>query len=330
MQPLLKFLNTFKVWIILAAALVILYAIGGIDVLIKDWQFAVELTVDGVLTGLMYSLIAVGFVLIYKSTDAINFAQGEFVMIAAIVVAGALDWFGLPLWLACLVGFGFMVLFGIGLERFVLRPMIGMPIVAIIMATIGLAFLLRGLGPLVFGAAPSTINLPISNDPIHWGLLYMTPIKLAGAIVSLLFLGAFGWFFLKTRMGVAMRAVADSHQVSMAMGINVERFFAIAWVTAGIVALLGGLAWGNMIGVDTQLALVGLKVFPVVILGGLDSINGVIVGGVIVGVVEALTSGFVDPYVGGGMKDFAPYVLMVFMLMVRPYGIFGRRLIERI
>ena len=116
----------------------------------------------------------------------------------------------------------------------------------------------------------------------------------------------------------------------MAMGINVERYFAVAWVTAGIVALLGGLAWGNMIGVDTQLALVGLKVFPVVILGGLDSINGVIVGGIIVGVTEALTSGFIDPIVGGGMKDFAPYVLMVLMLMIRPYGIFGRRLIERI
>ena len=252
------------------------------------------------------------------------------VMIAAMVVAGMLDWVGLPLWLACIVGFAFMVVFGLGLERFVLRPMIGMNIVAIIMATIGLAFFLRGLGPLVFGAQPTTINLPIQDSPIIWGVLYLTPIKLAGAVVSVLFLCAFGYFFLKTRKGVAMRAVADSHQVSMAMGINVERYFAVAWVTAGVVALLGGLAWGNMIGVDTQLALIGLKVFPVVILGGLDSIIGVVVGGIIVGMTEALTSGFVDPYVGGGMKDFAPYVLMVLMLMIRPYGIFGRRLIERI
>lgn len=326
----MEMLSRFKYWIVLIVALVVLWAIGGIDVLIRDWRFALELSIDGLLTGLMYSLIAVGFVLIYKSTDAINFAQGEFVMIAAMVVAGMLDWVGLPLWLACIIGFGFMVVFGMSLERFVLRPMIGMNVIAIIMATIGLAFFLRGFGPLVFGAQPTTINLPIQDSPIIWGVLYLTPIKLAGAIVSVLFLCAFGYFFLKTRKGVAMRAVADSHQVSMAMGINVERYFAVAWVTAGIVALLGGLAWGNMIGVDTQLALIGLKVFPVVILGGLDSIIGVVVGGIIVGMTEALTSGFIDPYVGGGMKDFAPYVLMVLMLMIRPYGIFGRRLIERI
>ncbi len=326
----MEMLSRFKYWIAFIVALVVLWAIGGIDVLIRDWRFALELSIDGLLTGLMYSLIAVGFVLIYKSTDAINFAQGEFVMIAAMVVAGMLDWVGLPLWLACIIGFGFMVVFGMSLERFVLRPMIGMNIIAIIMATIGLAFFLRGFGPLVFGAQPTTINLPIQDSPIIWGVLYLTPIKLLGAIVSVLFLCAFGYFFLKTRKGVAMRAVADSHQVSMAMGINVERYFAVAWVTAGIVALLGGLAWGNMIGVDTQLALIGLKVFPVVILGGLDSIIGVVVGGIIVGMTEALTSGFIDPYVGGGMKDFAPYVLMVLMLMIRPYGIFGRRLIERI
>lgn len=330
MQPILKFLGEKFAWLLLIAFVAFIYAEGGLEVLITDWRFGVELAVDGLLTGLMYSLIAVGFVLIYKSTDAINFAQGEFVMIAAMVVAGMLDWIGLPLWLSCIVGFAFMVGFGMGLERFVLRPMIGMNIIAIIMATIGLAFFLRGIGPLIFGAQPTTINLPIEDSPIIWGLLYLTPIKVAGAVISVLFLCAFGYFFLKTRKGVAMRAVADSHQVSMAMGINVERYFAVAWVTAGIVALLGGLAWGNMIGVDTQLALVGLKVFPVVILGGLDSIIGVVVGGIIVGVVEALTSGFIDPYVGGGMKDFAPYVLMVIMLMIRPYGIFGRRLIERI
>ncbi len=330
MQKALELLSRGKYLILLAIFLGLMIWRDGFTVLIRDWEFAVALIAEGTLTGLMYSLIALGFVLIYKSTDAINFAQGEFVMIAAIVVAGALDWFGLPLWLAILIGFVFMVAFGMGLERFVLRPMIGMPIVAIIMATIGLAFFLRGFGPLVFGAAPTTINLPIPDSPIILGPLYLKPIALAGAAASLLFLAGFGWFFLKTRKGVAMRAVADSHQVSMAMGINVERYFAVAWVMAGVVALMGGLLWGNMIGVDTQLALVGLKVFPVVILGGLDSVNGVIVGGIIVGVTEAMTSGFIDPVVGGGMKDFAPYVLMIIMLMIRPYGIFGRRLIERI
>jgi len=330
MDKALKLLDRGKYLIILAIFFGLMIWRDGFTVLIRDWEFAVALLADGTLTGLMYSLIAVGFVLIYKSTDAINFAQGEFVMIAAIVIAGGLDWAGLPLVLAVLIGFAFMVAFGVGLERFVLRPMIGMPIVAIIMTTIGLAFFLRGFGPLVFGAAPTTINLPIPDSPILWGPLFLKPIALAGAIASLLFLAAFGYFFLKTRKGVAMRAVADSHQVSMAMGINVERYFAVAWVMAGIVALMGGLLWGNMIGVDTQLALVGLKVFPVVILGGLDSINGVVVGGIVVGVTEAMTSGFIDPIVGGGMKDFAPYVLMIVMLMIRPYGIFGRRLIERI
>ena len=295
-----------------------------------DWEFFVLLLSSGVLTGLMYSLIALGFVLIYKATDAINFAQGEFVMIAGIVIAACASAYKFPLWLAILAGLVFMVLFNLGLERVVLRPLIGRPIVAIIMATIGLAALLRGFGPMVFGAAPRTINLPIPDDPIIWGPLYLTPIQLVGGGISILFLLGFGWFFLKTRYGIAMRAVADSHQVSTAMGINVERYFALAWVTAGIVAMLGGILWGNMTGVSTQLALIGLKVFPVVIMGGLDSIIGVIVGGILIGVLEAVAAGYLDPYVGGGTKDFTPYVVMIVMLMIRPHGIFGRKLIERV
>jgi branched-chain amino acid transport system permease protein len=155
-------------------------------------------------------------------------------------------------------------------------------------------------------------------------------VELVGAGVTVLFLAAFGWFFLRTRMGIAMRAVADSQQVAMAMGINVQRYFALAWAMAGIVSALGGIVWGAMLGVDNQLALVGLKVFPVVILGGLDSVIGTVVGGLIVGVVENLTAGYLDPFVGGGTKDFAPYVLMIVALMIRPYGIFGSRRIERI
>ena len=295
-----------------------------------DWEFALLLITTGMLKGLMYSLIALGFVLIYKSTDAINFAQGEFVMIAGIIVGAAAVAYGWPMWLAILAGLVFMVLFNFGLERVVLRPMIGRPVVAIIMATIGLAAMLRGLGPLIFGAETRAIALPIPDNPIIWGPFFLTPIQLVGAGVSLLFLAGFGWFFMKSRKGVAMRAVADNHQVSMAMGINVERYFALAWVMAGIVAALGGVIWGSMIGVDTQLAIIGLKVFPVVILGGLDSIIGVIVGGIIVGVAEELAAGFLDPLVGGGTKDFTPYVLMILVLMFRPYGIFGKPIIERI
>ena len=137
-------------------------------------------------------------------------------------------------------------------------------------------------------------------------------------MVSIVFLAGFTWFFLKSRMGVAMRAVADNQQVAMAMGINVERYFALAWAMAGIVSALGGVVWGSMLGVDNQLALVGLKVFPVVILGGLDSIAGAVIGGLIVGIVENLAAGYLDPYVGGGTKDFAPYVLMILVLMIRP------------
>jgi branched-chain amino acid transport system permease protein len=295
-----------------------------------EWQFFVELTVNGLLTGMMYSLVAVGFVLIYKSTDAINFAQGEFVMIASIVIAGMLALYDVPLIVAILIGLGFMIVFNWGLERVVLRPLIGRDVVSIIMATIGLALVLRGFGPLVFGAETRPINLPIPDAPVIWGPLFMTAIDLVGAAISVLFLAGFGWFFMKSRKGVAMRAVADSHQISMAMGINVERYFALAWILAGVVAMLGGIVWGSAIGVDSQLALLGLKVFPVVILGGLDSVIGVVVGGLIIGVCEAWAAGYVDPLVGGGTKDFTPYVLMIVALMIRPYGIFGKPIIERI
>ena len=223
-----------------------------------------------------------------------------------------------------------MIGFGFGLERVVLRPLIGRPVIAVIMATIGLAAVLRGLAPLLWGAETRALPLPISDEPFIWGPLFVPPIQLLGALVSLVFLAAFGWFFLKSRKGIAMRAVADNQQVAMAMGINVERYFALAWAMAGVVSALGGIIWGSLLGVDTHLALVGFKVFPVVILGGLDSIPGAIVGGLIVGIVENVAAGYVDPYVGGGTKDFAPYILMIVALMVRPYGIFGKAIIERV
>ena len=295
-----------------------------------EWGFTLVLVTNGVLIGLMYSLIALGFVLVYKATDAINFAQGEFVMLAGFIIAGMLVLAGAPFWLGVVVAVLGMVAFGFGLERVVLRPLIGRPIIAVIMATIGLATVLRGAAPLFFGAETRSITLPISDEPFAFGPFTLPPVQVAGALLSLGFLAAFTWFFLKSRMGVAMRAVADNQQVAMAMGINVERYFAIAWGMAGIVSALGGLAWGALLGVDVHLALIGLKVFPVVILGGLDSILGAIIGGLIVGVVENLAAGYLDPLVGGGTKDFAPYVLMILMLMIRPYGIFGKRKIERV
>jgi branched-chain amino acid transport system permease protein len=295
-----------------------------------EWEFTLLLIGNGILIGLMYSLIALGFVVVYKATDAINFAQGEFVMLAALMSAAVIVLMELPFWVGVVVALIGMVVFSFGLERIVLRPLLGRPIVAVIMATIGLAAILRGLGPLIFGAETRAISLPVGDEPIYLGPFILQPVQVTGALVALLFLGGFTWFFLKSRMGVAMRAVADNQQVAMAMGINVERYFALAWAMAGIVSALGGVVWGAMLGVDVHVSLVGLKVFPVVILGGLDSIVGAVVGGLIVGIVENLAAGYLDPLVGGGTKDFAPYVLMIIALMVRPYGIFGKRKIERV
>ena len=294
------------------------------------WRFAAILVANGVLVGAMYALIALGFVLIYKATDAINFAQGEFVMFAGFLAAAAIHLAGAPWWASALFTVAAMIVFAFGLERVVLRPLLGRPIISVIMATIGLAAVLRGTATMAFGGGTQTIPLPVSDTPVLLGPLILPPIKLIGAGISLGFLAAFGWFFVKSRVGIAMRAVADNQQVAMAMGINVQRYFALAWALAGVVSALGGVLWGAMLGVDNQLALVGLKVFPVMILGGLDSIVGAVVGGLIVGVVESLSAGFLDPLVGGGTKDFVPYLLMIAVLLVRPEGIFGRRRIERV
>ena len=295
----------------------------------EDLEFLFALVLSGASIGLMYSLIALGFVLVYKATDAINFAQGEFVMLAGMVVVTVLG-AQAPLIAAIVVVLLVMIGFGFGLERVVLRPLLGRPVVAVIMATIGVAAVLRGWGPLALGIETRALPLPIGDEPISIGPATLPPIQVVGAVVAVLFFLVFSWFFKKSRMGVAMRAVADNQQVAQAMGINVERYFALAWAMAGIVSALGGIVWGSMLGVDVQLALVGLKVFPVVILGGLDSIGGALVGGLIIGIVESLAAGYLDPYVGGGTKDFAPYVLMILVLMIRPYGIFGRRQIERV
>jgi branched-chain amino acid transport system permease protein len=295
-----------------------------------DWQFTLLLLSNGVLIGLMYSLIALGFVLVYKATDAVNFAQGEFVMIAGFLAVGALTVAGIPLGLSILISLLAMIVFGFVLERVMLRKLIGRPVIAVVMATIGLAAILRGLGPFGIFQGTRPLPLPLPDEPFILGPLFIPPIQLVGGAVSLLFLAGFGYFFLRSRKGIAMRAVADNQQVAMAMGINVQRYFGLAWAMTGVVSALGGVLWGNMLGVDVNLALVGFKVFPVVILGGLDSIPGAIIGGLIVGIVENVAAGYVDPYVGGGTKDFAPYVLMILALMIRPYGMFGKRIIERV
>ena len=191
----------------------------------EDFGFLLLLLSNGIMIGLMYTLIALGFVLVYKATDAVNFAQGEFVMIAGLVVAGALDALRAPLWVAILIGLGAMVGFGFLLERVMLRRLIGRPVIAVVMATIGLASILRGIGPSTLGAGTRTLPLRIPDEPIVLGPLFIPPIQLLGAVVSLVFLGGFGWFFLRSRNGIDMRAIADNQQVSLAMGINMERYF---------------------------------------------------------------------------------------------------------
>ena len=296
----------------------------------EDLGFLVSLVLNGASIGLMYSLIALGFVLVYKATDAINFAQGEFVMMAGLIAAAILTIEGAPLIAAVVATLAVMIGFGFGLERVVLRPLLGRPVVAVIMATIGLAAVLRGLTPVMFGGETRAVPLPIGDEPIDLGIGTLSPVQALGSVTALILFVGFSWYFKKSRRGIAMRAVADNQQVDQAMGINVERYFALAWAMAGIVSALGGVIWGAMLGVDVHLALVGLKVFPVVILGGLDSVGGALIGGLIIGIVESLVAGYLDPYVGGGTKDFAPYVLMIIVLMIKPYGIFGKRRIERV
>jgi branched-chain amino acid transport system permease protein len=280
--------------------------------------------------GTLYALIALGFVLIYKATDAINFAQGELVMIAGFILVAALKLAGASLLVAIPVTLLAMFAFGFVVERVMLRPLVGRPVVAVIMATIGLASVLKGLGPMLWGAETKNVPLPVREEPLLLFNIPIAPVSLLAAAVSLFFLAGFGLFFLRSRVGIAMRAVADDQPAAMAMGINAGRYFGLAWALAGIVSAVGGVIWGNLLGVDVHLALVGLKVFPVIILGGIESIPGAVVGGLIVGVVESIASGFIDPYVGGGSKDFIPYVLMIVALMIRPHGIFGEEIIERV
>ena len=296
----------------------------------ENIHFMTELLIEGLLIGMLYALIALGFVLIYKASDAINFAQGELVMFAGYIVVASMELLKVNLFIAILIGLAGMVVFGLVVERGMLRPLIGRPIVSMIMATIGLAYVLRGFAPMVWGARTHEMKLPIRDLPWEIGGILVMPIYVVACLVSLILLGTFAYFFLKSRSGIAMRAVADDQQTAMAMGIDVRHYFAVAWVMAGAVAVVGGLIWGSLLGVDSMLALVGLKVFPVVILGGLDSVPGAIIGGLIVGAVESLAAGYLDPLVGGGTKDFAPYVLMILVLMVKPYGLFGQEIIERV
>lgn len=286
----------------------------------------VVLTVNGLANGAILALAALGFALIYKATGVINFAQGEFLVVGAYVIYAAIVTFGLHWSLGITVGVLVAIALGILVERLVLRPMVGESAVSVIMVTIGLSSVLQALVQILFGVRPRRLPsfIPAGTTDIA-GVVVPTN-RLWAIGIAAVVLSAFTLFFQRSRHGIAMRAVADDQQAALVMGISVKRIFALAWVLAAVSAVIGGLLLADIAGVSGELATFGLIVFPVVILGGLDSIPGTMVGGTIIGLLVSYTAG----YIGGGLQQVIPYVVLVAILMVRPYGLFGQVRIERV
>lgn len=287
-----------------------------------------ELVINGALTGLMYSLVALGFVLIYKSSGVPNLAAGTLVMIGAYMV-WLFTSYGLPLFVSILAGLAIMFGLGLLIERLLLRRMVGQPIIMVVMLTLGLEILLRGLGPGLLGAAPKSLDLGIGLAPIIVGDIFINRSYLVGGALALLMIGA-ALLFFRTRLGTKLRAVSDDHVSSWAVGISVERAIGVSWGLAGIAAVAAGVLWGSVQGVDWTLSMLLFPAIAVVILGGIDSILGVLVGGLIVGILGSIIPGYVDQLVGGGTRDVVTSLIILITIMVRPYGIFGREDIERI
>jgi branched-chain amino acid transport system permease protein len=286
----------------------------------------VQLTISGLANGAILSLAALGFVLIYKASGVINFAQGHFLLVGAYVVWALTVDAGLH-W-AVAVGGAVLVAIALGLtvERFILRPLVGEPTISVIMVTIGLAQVLGALVQIIWGTFPQVFPAFIPDDTVTIGGAVVGENRLWALGLAAVALAAFGVFFQRSRHGIAMRAVADDQQAALTMGISVRRTFALAWALAGVSAVVGGMLVANLIGVSGDVANFGLLVFPVVILGGLDSVPGAVVGGCIIGLLEAYTGG----YVGQGLDSVIPYIALVAILLVRPYGLFGQVRIERV
>jgi branched-chain amino acid transport system permease protein len=293
-------------------------------------EFFLQLALNGLVVGSIYSLVALGFVIIYKSSGILNFAQGEFLLLGAYVFL-AISTLHAPIYAALALTFAFSAILGIVLERVVLRPLIGEPIISVIMVTLGLSSVLRAIVQGIWGTDTRPLPAVFSLDPIQLGPLPIARGYLYSAASVAVLLVVLTAFFKYARPGIAMRATADSQQVALSMGISVRRIFALSWSIAAMVSAAGGVLLGTMRGgVDGSLAVLGLKVLPVVIVGGLDSIGGAILGGLLIGVLENLSGGYLDPIFGGGVKEVAPYVALVLILMIRPYGLFGKVRIERV
>lgn len=295
-------------------------------------EFYVQLIVSGLVLGSIYALVALGFAIIYKSTSVVNFAQGEFLMLGAYFCFSMVVQYRIPWMWAFLLTLVFSVVLGLLVERLILRPMIGEPIISIIMVTIGLSSVLKSVVTTIWGTQIQIYDPPLFPDaPVNIAGIPISQVYLWSMGLSLLLLALFGLFFKYSKAGVAMRATAFSNQVALSMGISVKNIFALAWCIAAVVSSIGGILIGNINGINISLGHFGLKVFPAVILGGLDSILGAAIGGLIIGVLENLSDGVLKTLFGlQGIKEVAPFVFLVIILMVKPYGLFGTEEIERV
>jgi branched-chain amino acid transport system permease protein len=297
-------------------------------------SFFIEVLLGGLLAGVMYALVAIGFVLIYKASGVFNFAQGAMVFFAALTCVGMMEKFGLPLWLAIGAAAVVMVLLGLAVERVVLRPLVNQPEITLFMATIGLAFFIEGLAQMLWGSQVRQLQLPIEDVPVAYLMdnynIIVSQFDMVAAAICGVLVAVLALLFSRTRIGRALRAVADDHQAALAVGIPLQQVWGILWSVAGLVALVAGLLWGARNGVQFALTLVALKALPVLILGGFTSIAGAIVGGLIIGASEKLAEVYIGPMVGGGIEGWFPYVLALLFLLVRPEGLFGEKIIRRI
>lgn len=293
-------------------------------------KFFFELFINGLLTGALYALVALGLVLIYKASSVLNLAQGAMVLMGGFQVALLLS-FGLPVWAAIALTAVVQIGMSFAVERFVLRPLVSQPIISLIMATLGLALFTEGAQTLASNIWPVfTLDIGIPKSPVDIAGILIFPVNIIGAAVAVALFAATAFMFMYTQTGRALRAISDDHEAALSIGVSIKKLWVFVWGAAGTIALVAGLIWGTRVSVQTALALLAFRAFAVVILGGLDSIGGAIVGGLLVGVAENIVSGYVDPLIGGGTKEFFPYFLMLLVLWVKPYGLFGREIIERV
>jgi branched-chain amino acid transport system permease protein len=291
--------------------------------------FFFEVLITGLLVGIMYALVAMGFALIYKASDVFNFAQGDMSLLAGLALVGFLA-VKLPLWLALILTFAIMVILAYATVFIIFRPLVARPPLILFMAAIGLSFLIQGIGQSIWGTQAKGLFIGIPDIPLEVGEIFISTFDLIfGGIAGVLLIGLV-LFFQKTRTGRALRAVADDHEAALSVGIPLLRAWAVTWVIAGIVAIVAGIAWGSRLGVQFSITLIALKALPVLILGGIDSIFGAILAGLVVGAGENLAEVFIGPYVGGGIQTFFPYLLALLFLWFRPYGMFGKEIIERV